>query len=252
MIQTRVLEELGLSKREIQVYVTLLKLGQTTTTPLIRSSHIHPSKVYETLDRLIGRGLASYTVKSNKKYFQASDPQSFVSIIQSKKQELQQREKSIHALIPELKQLQTLTESKINIQIYEGIAGLKNVYERIYDRLGKGETQYIIGAPKLVNEKMEGFLLDWHKRRIEKGIHCKYIYNSDARKYGEKRTRMDYSEVRYLPSEIITPMWIEIFGNTVSIGHIKKTGAVMLLIEDKEIAQGYLEYFSVLWKVSTK
>ncbi len=250
-MNAQALESIGLSKNEITLYLALLKSGPTTTTPLIRSSGIPPSKTYEVLDRLISKGLASYVKKSNKKYYQASNPEFLKTIIHEKKHELNNKERALKSLIPQLKQLQKSPESTINIEIFEGIRGLKMVYEKIYDTLTLGETQYIIGAPKLINEKMEGFLLDWHERRIKKGIGCKYIYNSNARKYGHVRSKMKYSEVRYLPEEIITPLWIEIFGNTVSIGHIKNTGAVMFLIEDKEIAKGYKEYFNVLWKTST-
>ena len=116
----------------------------------------------------------------------------------------------------------------------------------------KGETQYIIGAPRIANELIEGFLLEWHKRRIKKGIKCKYIYDSDVRDYGKVREEMPLTEVRYLPKKMVSPVWIEIFRDCVVIGNIKGYNAVLFLIQDKEIARSYLDYFRLIWKVSEK
>ena len=95
--------------------------------------------------------------------------------------------------------------------------------------LKKGETQYIIGAPRIGNELVEGFLLEWHKRRIKKGVSCKYIYDSNVRDYGGVREKMPLTEVKYLPRKTISPVWMEIFGGYVVIGHIKGFNAILFL-----------------------
>ena len=40
----------------------------------------------------------------------------------------------------------------------------------------------------------------------------------EYRKKSKIREQMQDTEVRYLPKEIISPMWIEIFGDYVAIG----------------------------------
>lgn len=246
------LEEIGLTKTESKIYLTLLKLGQTTTTEIIKDSEIHASKVYEFLDRLIKKGLVSYVIKSNKKYFIASPPESLKEIIKEQKEKLGQQEEKLNNLIPELKKIIVEGEDKIVAEIYEGFSGLKTIYEKILLTLKKGETQYIIGVPKIANDKLEGFVLNWHKKRIKKGIKCKYIYDSDAKVYGEIRKKMPDTLVKYLPNKIISPMWIEIFSDYVAIGHIKEYNVVLFLIHDKEIAKGYLDYFKLIWDISVK
>ena len=56
--------------------------------------------------------------------------------------------------------------------------------------------------------------------------------------------------IKYLPKNIVSPMWIEIFADSVVIAHIKGRNAVMFLIKDKEIAKGYLDYFRLIWGIS--
>ena len=70
----KILEEIGLTKGEIRVYLTLLKIGETTTGKIIEEAQISSGKIYEILDKLIKKGLASYVIKDKTKYFNAVSP----------------------------------------------------------------------------------------------------------------------------------------------------------------------------------
>lgn len=251
-MDVKILENTGLTKTEIKIYLALLKLGQCTTTGIVRESGVHASKVYEFLDRLVKKGLVSYAIKSNKKHFTAAEPEQFRELLREKQRQIKEQEKELDKIMPELKSMRKTGEDTINSEIYEGLKGIKSVYEKILLTLEKGETQYIIGAPKIGNELIEGFLLDWHKRRIKKGIKCKYIYDSDAGDYGKIREEMQLTKVKYLPKAIVSPVWIEIFKDSIVIGHIRGHNAVLFLIQDKEIAKSYRDYFNLIWEASAK
>lgn len=249
-MEITILENLGLTKSEIKIYLALLKIGQSSITLLVKESEVPSAKIYEFLNRLIEKGLVSYVIKSNKRYFSAANPESLKNIIKQNKEKINEQENKINQLIPQLKEIQLEQKDAISSEIYEGLKGLKSVYEKILSNLKEGETQYIIGAPKEGNEAVEGYLLDWHKRRIKKKIKCKYIYNQNAKEYGQIRAKMPFTEVKYFPKEITSPVWIEIFKDYVATGHIKRSNAIMFLIKDKEIAKSYLDYFELLWKIA--
>lgn len=59
--------------------------------------------------------------------------------------------------------------------------------------LKKGEELLVLGAPKIANDKWEGWLLDFHKNRIKNGVSMRIIYNSNAKEYGARQS----------PSEIV-------------------------------------------------
>ncbi len=242
------LEEIGLTKTEIKLYLALLKLGESSTTAIMQESQVPASKVYEFLDKLIKKGLVSYIIKNNKKYFRAENPENLKNYLEGKKDKVDKQILQVNSLIPELNSIRSAKEEEIEASVYEGLDGLKALYEKNFKVLEKGDTHYIIGAPRIGNEKLEGYLLDWHKRRIKKGVKCKYIYDSDAKEYGKVREKMPLTEVKYLSKNIVSPVWIEIFGNYVVTGHITEKGAVAFLIKDKEIAKKYLHYFEVIWK----
>ena len=249
-MNTKILEEVGLTKTEIKIYLALLRLGQTTTTNIIREANINASKVYEFLDKLIQKGLASYVIQSNKKYFTATDPKNLKEFLREKEEKIQEQQIQIDNLIPSLNSIKAESKGAIKSETYEGLKGLKSIYEKILSILKKGQTQYVIGAPRIGNELLEGYILNWHKKRIKNGIECKYIYDANARDYGKVRKEMKYTKVKYMPNNISSPIWVEIFGDYVMVGHLKGYNAIMFLIQDKEIAKGYLDYFNLIWKAS--
>src|SRR3989338_3335915 len=117
-MNTQILEEIGLTKTEIKIYVTLLKVGQTTTTQIVRKGGIHASKVYEFLDKLIQKGLVSYVIKSNKKYFSAANPERLKELLKEKESKIKEQEAELGELIPELKNVRKSDVDSIQSDIY--------------------------------------------------------------------------------------------------------------------------------------
>ena len=96
------LEKIGLTNGEIKVYLALLELGSTTTWEITRKSEISGSKVYEVLDRLIGKGLVSYIIKNNVKYFESASPEMILSYLDEKTKLIENEKRDIQKIIPEL------------------------------------------------------------------------------------------------------------------------------------------------------
>lgn len=243
-METKILEEFGLTKNEIKIYLTLLELGLTTTGPIQRHTKLHSSRVYAGLETLIDKGLVKYVIKANRKHFEAIDPSCLFDFLKEKKEKLEK-------IVPELIKLKKIPKVKQEAYIYEGLKGIKSVLELALKTFKKGEVYYVLGAPKIVNEKIEGFLLDTHKRRIAKGVKFKIIYNYDAREYGKKRAKMRLTEVRYTPKRIITPAWVEIFGDYVAT-YLLTENPIVFVIKNRDIAQSYLKYFEFMWEFAKK
>ena len=108
-----VLRDLGFSEREIKVYLALLELGSTTVGPIASKTRLQHSKVYQTLEKLIDRGLVTFVIKSKTKYFQAEEPKHILSMIKEK-------ERSFKEILPELEQKQKQAQSPQTAKVYEG------------------------------------------------------------------------------------------------------------------------------------
>lgn len=95
-------EKLSLSTRDSRVYVALLKSGLSSIRTIADETKLNRGSVYESLKELIAAGLVSFQQKNvNKKYF-AEDPSKLLKLIEHKKIELGELEKTTQASLPAL------------------------------------------------------------------------------------------------------------------------------------------------------
>ncbi len=250
-MNTQVLEELGLTKSEIEIYLALVKLGPSTVTPLKKQLTISSGKLYEFLGSLNKKGLVTYIKTEKKRLFQASDPQALLGLIEQEKLEIKEREKSVQEFVTDLEKIQnTIPKEGLYAHVYEGLRGLRQYYYLVYHKtLQKGDTQYIMMIPKISNERFEADMLQWHEYRLKKGIKIKYIYNYEDLKYGKKREKMPLSEVRYMRERISTPCYIDIFGDFVGVIDMSDKPKVFVM-KGKEVVRTFMFLFDMLWERS--
>src|SRR3989344_6080933 len=186
-MDTKALEELGLTKGEIRVYLSLIGLGETTTGPLVEESGVSVSKVYQILMRLSKKGLASHIVKRGTKYFKSADPNRLLVYLKEKENSIKEQEVNLKKIIPELELKQDSTITQETAKVYDGLKGIQTARERTLKIMKKGDEMWIIGIAKTPYEgMMTKYFREYHKRRYKKGIKCKYLYNEYVKKpFGE-------------------------------------------------------------------
>lgn len=244
------LRDLGLTDGEIRVYLALIRLGETTSGPLVDESNVSASKVYAILDRLARKGLVSHIVKRKTKYFKAADPDRLLVYVKEKEAQLQEEEKVIREIIPQLKLNQQTAMTAETAQVYDGLKGIQTARERTLQIMKKGDEMWIIGIARTPYEGiMATYFKEYHKQRFSKGILCRYLYNEYARKpYGEISAKYPLSEVRYMPEGVITHSWMEIYADTVTIG-INKGRSFSVVIQNQEVANSFKIYARLLWNI---
>src|SRR3989344_3123912 len=241
-----VLMKIGLTKGEIKVYLSLLELGASSTSKIIKKSSISGAKVYEVLDRLKSKGLASSTVRNGVMYFEAAPPAKILGYLEEKKEEIDKEKDEIQKIIPELilkQQQQKATE----VKIYTGWEGMKTVNEHIISSLGKGEEWLSMGLTKQP-ESWEAYFSKKQIARAKKGIVLKHLLNEKYRSIYEKRKSIPYTEWRFLPKDLEMPTSTEIYHNSVVIFILLQEAPASIVIESKPVADGFRKYFSARWK----
>ncbi len=242
-------KRIGLTEGEVKVYLALLKLGESSIGDIGRESKVSKSKMYDILDKLIAKGLVGYIIKNNVKHFSSNDPKMLLTYLNKKEDDLEETRKEVSKAIPGLS-LQRLAKKKI-AEIYEGFEGMKAIREDLMLTFKKGDTLKVIGAPKAANDKWEAWLLDFHKRRIARGVGMRIIYNSNAKTYGKVRKQMKITQVKYLPSDLVSPDWIDIFNEAIMIGILLENQTLAIVIRDKSLADSFRSYFELMWRIST-
>lgn len=246
------LQELGLTKSEIKVYLALLELGQSTTGPIVDKAKISSSKIYEILDKLLSKGLVSYVLKGSVKYFEATQPERILDLIKDKEEDLERQRKEIEKILPELTRKKELSKMKENAAIYRGIKGLETVFYESLKLMKKSQIQYVIGIPSR-SEKVNRFFTKWNNYRSSLGIKSKMLFNENTR--GEEQTLPENNpncEIKYMPEGIITPAAINLFNNrTVIFPKETSEEPLIIVIDNKEIADSFRSQFDLLWNQNT-
>ena len=153
------IKEAGLTEGEAKVYLALLKLGSSTTGPIVNKAKVANSIIYRILDSLIEKGLVSYITKDKTKYYQAAEPQKILDFIEERKGKLDESKEKIQVLLPKLAALMH-EGTKSSVKIFEGFKGLQTAWEMMYSRLAKGEEVHTWGVYPIQEER---FHLYWQR-----------------------------------------------------------------------------------------
>lgn len=244
-MNTKLLEDLGLTKNEVRVYLALLKLGTSPAGELIKKVGMHRATVYDLIDLLIEKGLVSYVIKSNRKYFEAQDPDRLLEYLETKKQELSSKEKQLKELVPQLQFKRKLSHEEQEGTIYKGKKGLKSIFE---DILKNKKPWHVFGATGKFKEMFPDYFVHFHKRRSKLRIPLKIIFNEEIRK--EKReSELKNCEARYIPKSHITPSTTYVYGEKVAV-IVWSEEPMAFLIRSREVANSYITFFEMLWKIA--
>tara|TARA_Y100000034_G_C6901609_1_gene417148 strand:+ start:167 stop:904 length:738 start_codon:yes stop_codon:yes gene_type:complete len=241
------LEKLGLTGNEAKIYLFLLKNGEKSTGPIIKQTKIANSRVYESLNSLIDKGLVTYSKQKRGKFFHAADPSKF---IENEEEKL----KKIQSFIPELKSLQNKDEKETNMAIYEGFDGFKTAFRKIIDDCPREETINILGFSEqpFATESLRVFISNMNLKSSKKKQKLKILLDRSAKEtLGKDREKEKYSEVKYMPKGYISPAAIDIFEDYVYI-FLWEEKPFVFMIKNKMIAESFKQYFNFLWGTAKK
>ena len=239
------LESLGLTQGESKAYLALLELGPSSAGAVVAQSKISPSKVYNVLDRLCRKGLASVYLDGKMRKYKSVPPERLGELFEKKRDELERQQSELANLLPQLTSRQQ--ESQVGADILLGERGIRYFFDRSLEESKKGETIYTMGYPRAASVAFDAYFRSFHKKRAAKGVRGKVIYNYDAW-FGKKRAKRPLVDQRYLPKDISTPAFVYFWGDTVGIIIISDTQKLCFAIKNREVAQSYLQYFELLWK----
>ncbi len=247
----QVLKNIGLSEGEIKTYLALLKLNYSSIGNIVREAKVTKSKVYDILDRLISKGLVSTSLKNGVKYYGAAPPDFLLELLQNKEKEIKKQEKDIQKLIPSLLALQIPSEEN-RVEIFEGFQGLKNAFQVIENEFKTNEKFLVVGVENTLNQQQLNFFLNFHNKKIKSKIKTKVIFTENLKGVNEYHPKKnEYNQERFLDQSSAIP--INIYRDIVIIPIIKKDEEeITILIRNKNLAEGFRQYFYTLWKIAKK
>ncbi|MFH1585718.1 MAG: helix-turn-helix domain-containing protein [archaeon] len=232
-MKIEILKESGLTHNEALVYQALLKLGPSLAGRISQKTGLHRRTVYDTTEMLIKKGLIGYILKNNRKLFEAASPERFIDI-------LREKENSINEILPEMMDIYKSTKEKQETNFYKGRQGLKTIFQ---DQLEDNKEVLILGASQAAFEVLPFYFKWYDKNRIKKRVKVKIITSQELKK------KIPLSKIRTIPQKYTNPLAINIYKDKVAIILWKKD-ALAIVIKNKEVAEGYKQYFELMWKIA--
>lgn len=232
------LEELGLTRNESLTYKALLEIGQTKTGAIVKKTILHRVLIYDALESLIKKGLVSYVIKENIKYFQATNPENLVEFLEEKTQ-------NAKAILPDLKNLMSHHEGKQAVVVYEGIKGLKSVLNSMLNEL-TSKDEHLVIASGLMSLYIGDYYYLYQKEKKKKHILTKGICDIS---FKEKKDiiKATYAKIKFYPlGPFPTDTWI--YKDKVLIVNYTTNPPVAILITSQETAESYKRIFEGFWK----
>lgn len=231
------LEKFGLSPNESACYLAALELGSASVQKIAKKSEVKRTTVYTVLEELIKKGLIAKSEAKGKTVYVAEDPNYLIRREEERKREL------VDA-IPELKSIYNLSESKPSVKFYEGVEGLKTIYD---DTLKEGRDIVAFSDFEHMIKTMSlDWMVDYADRRAKNGIKFRGITRASAgldqiSPYDTRQKR----ELKILPQGNFSTE-INIYGNKVAMMSFRNPMGV--IIEDKAIAATLRIVFENLWR----
>ncbi|MDP1695158.1 MAG: helix-turn-helix domain-containing protein [Candidatus Woesearchaeota archaeon] len=252
-MRTEILKEIGLTESETKVYLALLELGDSTRGEIVNKSGIAGSKVYEILEKLQEKGLVSIYLQNNIKHFKPTNPKQILGYLEDKKQQISKTEAEVKSILPNLLSLYGSSKEEQEVELISGLKGLELIFKEQIEAMHKGDTCYVIGGTKGVDEEIvQAFFEKVHIWRREKGIKTKMLFNlsqkeSTERLYSSKK--YPDTTTRYIRHT--SPVAINVYKNkTIIIIFGKKMSAIS--IKSADVAKSFIEYFNLLWTSSKR
>ena len=232
------LKELGLTDNEIKVYLALLENGILNPTKLAEKTGMHRSYIYDTVERLLERGVINTVLVDNKKSYQPVDPKVLREIFELKLRQLD-------SVLPKLSGLYTATKEETRIEMHRGKRVYRTLIKDMVANIKKGDTVYLLGVDEKIIETVEPIYLKQYFNIIkEKNVKEHIIIAKGSKKIEHKNLIYKELDAKYLDETTIV-----IYGKNVFI-FIWGTPPHLMVIESSKVAKTYKKQFELMWGVA--
>ena len=245
----QVLKNLGLEDKEPEVYLTLLKTpGAQPASIVATRANLNRTTVYKTLVKLVSKGLVTKTQRHGATCFFAEDPENRLKIlIDERQRQLGEMSQAMLETLPLLTMNENDADSLPKIRYYEGIEGIKQIYEAV---LKTGKDVYRYGDITKIYAALGIYTDEYIQKRNEIGVTTHAImpfYEGEDAQL--KKNAKEQRQVLYIPQKLF-PIdgEVRIFGNKVAIISLRKESPIGVIIESDTIAKMFLSIFMLTWK----
>jgi sugar-specific transcriptional regulator TrmB len=243
------LKNIGLSDKEVDVYLTLLKVDNSSVIDLSKNTKILRTSVYPILDALKEKGLVSEVLVGKKVFFQAEPPERIEFYIESQKIRLEEQGALAKEFIPRLKGLSREKGERPIVKIYVGREGIFKANEETYGNIQKNDDDsnnvYFVYPYDLVENMVSSSeLKKARSQRTSKNIKSKAIYTYSK---GEREETEGSERVKIDGDKYPISCDISVFNDIVRVHTLGKSLSSMV-IKSKDFADTMKSLLKIIFE----
>lgn len=227
-MKEEVLKFLGLTDKEIKIYLAILQLGSSPVQTIANFAKLNRTSTYDLLKSLEQKGFVSYTIQSGKKFYQATPPNKIIPM-------LKEKEAQIKKILPELNSLFASTTQRPNVEVYMGKNGIKTIFEQI---LQEAKEFSCISSKEQLLKLFEFYLPHFVVRRKKKGIKVRLII--DAQPIDKT------APYKLIHKKIKTATWL--YNKKIVMISLEEKEPMGILIHEKNFYETHQMMFDILWE----
>jgi sugar-specific transcriptional regulator TrmB len=240
---SEILEDLGLSDKEIKVYFALLNLGEATASRISEIANLNRITTYTLLKSMTEKGFCSTYDKNKIQYFRPLKPENILGLLEEKK-------KKISLILPILKQQEKKVEEKPEVAIFEGKKGIAALMTLILDDAEKIKEVLGYGNVTAGEKGIGSQSYYWRKSRLERKIKMRAV--SDSLGDIEHRSPPEWkklTEVRTNKTLASNNTYTIIAENILGI-FIPSEEPIAIMIKNRQVVEKEKFFFDLLWKAA--
>jgi sugar-specific transcriptional regulator TrmB len=238
------LKECGLTQNESLVYLTLLRIGMSKSGRIVKEAKTSGGKIYETLYKLIDKGLVKSVEENGVKQFIANDPETLLSYMKEKQDDLKKKETELEKYLPTLKSLKGFDDKYETVSLVKGTRGVSAL---VYAAIEKGNSVRVMGVRSSKLTHFNNFWKNWHKHRVDLGKNAKMIFSDGDSDYYKFYKGLKLTEVRVIPS--FTPSAIMLIDDSAFLFSYEDD-LVCIHIQQPSIAKSFSTFFDEIWSIA--
>ena len=245
------LKELNFSDKEARVYLALLEMGPSSVSSVARKAKINRTTAYDILEELASKKLVRMAEQRGKMIYVAESPENIQKVLTEESERYKKMADKAQTALPELKGIYSEIEKKPIVKFYEGLDGLKELYE---DSLNNNNDKTILAYTSSADlqEVIWSYIEEYYRRRKEKGISIRAIMPTNEYSLKLKKIGKDFlREVRLVPPDRFNfSPEIYLYDNKLTLMSLREKFGVY--IESKEIVEALKKAYELSWEAAKR
>ena len=237
------LMELGLSLNEARIYEALVDLGEASVNTISIKTRINRSNVYDAMERLCEKGLATELFIKSQKYFKSVHPRRLLEL-------LKEKQEGVERILPNLAKKFETNKQEEEAYFYRGIEAYKNY---MFDILKEKKPYYCIGGKGMwFDDRLKYFRLKFDRERQKSKVSFTHIFDEEMKIKTKEPLKFKSNTYKFLPKKYCSKLTIEFFGDQTVIyageefGKLKEDPTVFV-IKSKDITDGFKKIYQFIW-----